>query len=83
MPSSALDPISENEFYANMFEKVKNKFTFLITHRLSCLHMMDKILFIEKGVLIGNGTFGELLKNNHEFYDYYHMQAKNYTHINN
>ena len=45
----------------------KNITIILITHRLSTVKNCDKILLLEKGKIINEGTFEELIKLNKNF----------------
>lgn len=42
----------------------------LVTHRLSVLKQVDRVLFMEHGRIIAVGTFAELLKNNLRFKEF-------------
>ncbi|WII73685.1 ABC transporter ATP-binding protein [Bdellovibrio sp. 22V] len=48
----------------------------LVTHRLSALHQVDRILFMEEGRIIDQGTFEELLSRNQKFREYTTTVAK-------
>lgn len=48
----------------------------LVTHRLSALPRVDRILFMEEGKIIDQGTFEELLGRNQKFRDYTSSVAK-------
>ena len=78
-PSSALDPISEDNFYKNVLEIVDNKISVFITHKMSLLNIMDKICLLENGVIIEFGKFNDLMNNSEKFYNYYSTQAKYYN----
>ncbi len=68
--SSALDMDSEAEL-TSLLESFKGEITIIsIAHRLSTLKHCDKLLFMEKGSVVGQGTFSELHKNNETFKRY-------------
>lgn len=48
----------------------------LVTHRLSALNRVDRILFMEEGQIIDSGTFEELLARNEKFRAYTTSVAK-------
>lgn len=48
----------------------------LVTHRLSALGKVDRILFMEEGRIIDQGTFAELLARNQKFREYTTSVAK-------
>ncbi|KYG67792.1 ABC transporter permease [Bdellovibrio bacteriovorus] len=51
----------------------------LVTHRLSALHQVDRILFMEEGQIVDSGTFEELLGRNQKFREYTTTVAKEAT----
>jgi ABC-type multidrug transport system fused ATPase/permease subunit len=51
----------------------------LVTHRLSALHRVDRILFMEEGQILDQGTFEELLARNAKFREYTTSVAKEAT----
>ncbi len=58
---SAVDTKTEKTILANLQENRKDKTTILIAHRISTVQAMDKLLFLENGALIAQGTHQELL----------------------
>ena len=78
-PSSALDPIAEQEMYRNMFEACKGKTVIFISHRLSSATMADRVYMFEKGKIIEQGTHRELLAHNGKYADMWHKQADTYA----
>ena len=77
-PSSALDPIAESELMESIKTIGKEHVLFLISHRLSAMHDMDKIMLLKNGHLAEKGTHQELMKANGEYALLYHMQAQKY-----
>lgn len=77
-PSSALDPIAEYNMYCNMMEAAKGKTVFFISHRMSSARMADRILFLENGRIVEQGTHDELIKRNGRYAEMFHLQAQNY-----
>lgn len=64
---SAVDTKTEERIIANLKQTRKGKTTILIAHRVSTVKNMDKIALIEKGELIGFGTYDELIKDSPTF----------------
>lgn len=77
-PSSALDPIAEYNMYCNMMEASEGKTVFFISHRMSSARMADRILFLEHGQIVEEGTHEELLAKNGRYASMFHLQAQNY-----
>ena len=61
--TSALDNESEKRIKAALESYTKDKITMTIAHRLSTIEHADKILVLQKGKIVAQGTHGELLKN--------------------
>lgn len=58
---------------------MKNKTVISIAHRLSALKNMDKIIVLDNGKIIENGTQKELLKNKDGiFHHLYTLQTEGY-----
>ena len=65
--TSALDNITEKAVMDAVNNLNKNKTIILIAHRLSTVKNCDKIFLLEKGELVCEGTFEELIKVNDNF----------------
>ena len=61
---SAVDTKTEATILENLRTTREGKTTILIAHRISTIERMDKILFIEDGLLAAVGTHQELYENN-------------------
>lgn len=77
-PSSALDAKSEEKLFHSVQEELKNKTTFLISHRLSNIIHCDKIIFIKNGTIQSIGTHEDVLKNQ-EYAEMYKLQLSKYS----
>ena len=80
-PTSALDPTAEYELMDNINKAGKNKIVLLISHRLSCVQDVQKILFLDNGRIVGQGTHTQLMEQKGVYADMYRMQAEAY-HMN-
>ncbi len=59
--TSALDSITEKQIQTAIFELISDKTAIVIAHRLSTILRMDRILVLENGKIIEQGTHQELL----------------------
>ncbi|MBO5375076.1 MAG: ABC transporter ATP-binding protein [Clostridia bacterium] len=80
-PSSALDPIAENEMYNNMMKAGEGKAMIFISHRLSSAVSADRVYMLENGEVIESGTHAELMAMNGKYADMFKKQAQNYVDI--
>ena len=80
-PSSALDPVAENEMYNNMMRAGEGKAMIFISHRLSSAVSADRIYMLENGEVVESGTHAELMKLNGKYADMFKKQAQNYVDI--
>ena len=77
-PTAALDPISESEVYQNYFKLSKNKISLFITHRLASTQFCDRIIYIEQGQVIEDGSHHDLLDKKGKYFDLFETQAYYY-----
>ena len=78
-PSSALDPIAEYELNKAMETAAKGKTVFYISHRLSTTRDADRIIMLERGRIIEEGTHKELLARNGKYAEMWNAQAGKYN----
>lgn len=78
-PSSALDPIAEYELNKAMESAAKGKTVFYISHRLSTTRDADRIIMLERGHIIEEGTHTELLARNGKYAEMWNAQAGKYN----
>jgi ATP-binding cassette, subfamily B, bacterial HlyB/CyaB len=73
--TSALDYESERIVQQNMAQIARGRTVFVIAHRLSALRMADRIITIERGRLIEDGTHDQLIKTGGRYATLYRLQA--------
>lgn len=72
--TSHLDIESEKKIQDSLHEFFKNVTAIVIAHRLTTIKLMDRILVIEKGKIIENGSFDELYAKKGRFYELWEKQ---------
>ncbi|MEK4250101.1 ABC transporter ATP-binding protein [Paenibacillus sp. FSL W7-1287] len=77
-PSSALDPMSEYHLNQVMLEKAEDRPIIFISHRLSTTKMADRILMMENGQIIEQGSHEELMKIDGKYAQMFNLQASRY-----
>ena len=75
-PSATLDIESESIIFNNIFEQTANATLLLISHSLSNLRKMDKIIVIEKGKISEIGSHIELINKGGEYSHWYKIQKQ-------
>ena len=61
--SSALDYMTDARLREQLKEKTEGRTTFIVSQRVNSVQDADRILVLDGGELVGNGTHDELLKN--------------------
>lgn len=78
-PSSSLDPEAEHRVFEAMERHCRGKTTLFTSHRLSNLSMADRIVVIENGRIVEQGSRDELLSNPRRFAELYQYQAEKFA----
>lgn len=77
--SSSLDPEAEFRIFESLKEHAHGKITLLTSHRLTNVHLASRIIVLEHGRVIEQGTRQELLQNKDgRFAELYQYQAQRY-----
>lgn len=77
-PTAALDPESECNLLNNLKEELYGKTLIFTSHRLSAVHLADKIVLLENGRVREEGNHKELLELNEEYARLYRLQVDTY-----
>ena len=77
-PTAALDPIAENEIYVKYNELTYNHTSIFISHRLSSTRFCDRIIFLDKGQVVEEGTHESLMAKGGKYKKMYEMQSYYY-----
>lgn len=73
-PSSALDPISERDFWTRVMDWSSDSISLFTTHRLQGIKNADYFIVLKNGELVEQGVFDEIMNNKSEFYNLYTAQ---------
>lgn len=80
-PSSALDPIAEYQLNHAMLSATKDKTVIFISHRLSTTRLADRIIMLEQGRIVEQGSHQELLEKNGKYAQMWRVQAGAYIEV--
>ena len=75
-PTSSVDAQNERQIFQNIFTSFSNQTILATVHRLHLLPLFDRVIWFERGAIIAEGTFPELLASNDRFqalWNTYHM----------
>jgi ABC-type multidrug transport system fused ATPase/permease subunit len=77
-PSSNLDPKAEHDIFENLKMITDGKMTIFTSHRLSNISLADRIIVLEKGKIVEDGTSRQLLTNNGRYAQLYRYQQEKF-----
>lgn len=77
-PTSALDPRAEQALFERIRELCAGRTVLLISHRFSSVRSADRILVLDKGQLIEEGTHRELMALGGQYAELFTLQAAAY-----
>jgi len=78
-PTSALDAQAEYELFERLRKLTEARTAVYISHRFSTVRRADRILFLERGQLVEEGSHEELMALAGRYARLFHMQASAYT----
>lgn len=77
-PTASLDARAEYEVFQRFAELTCGKMAVLISHRFSTVRMADRILVLENGSILEQGTHSELLARGGRYAELFELQAAGY-----
>jgi ATP-binding cassette subfamily B protein len=77
-PTAALDARAEYQVFVRFAELTQGRMAVLISHRFSTVRMADRILVLQGGTLVDQGTHEELLERGGLYAELFSLQAAGY-----
>jgi len=77
-PTASIDAVTEEKIFSSLEKNMEGKTVILITHRFSTVKNADKILMLEYGKIIEQGSHKELMQLKGKYAELYTMQANRY-----
>ncbi|TDT97425.1 ATP-binding cassette subfamily B protein [Streptomyces sp. 846.5] len=78
-PTAALDVRAEAEFFDSFVELTHGLTTLLISHRFSSVRRADRIVVLEHGRVVEDGTHESLLEHKGRYAELFHLQAERFA----
>lgn len=73
-PNAALDKMGEKKIMNTFFELTKNKIGVFISHKIAHVMLADKIIYLDEGKIVAEGTHEELLKTCPSYKEIYDLE---------
>jgi ABC-type multidrug transport system fused ATPase/permease subunit len=77
-PTSAIDAESEYKIFNRIYDFFKNKTVIIISHRFSTVRNADRIIVLDEGKIIEEGSHKELIAMNGKYAKAFRLQAEGY-----
>jgi ATP-binding cassette, subfamily B, bacterial len=77
-PTSAIDANAEYNIFNSIFEEYKDKTALIVSHRFSTVRRANRIVVIDKGKIVEQGSHEELLENGRTYHNLFTKQAEGY-----
>ena len=75
--TASVDSETEKEIQRALENLVQGRTTIAIAHRLSTLHRADRLVVLDRGQVVEEGTHDELMARGGAYYNLYQAQARN------
>ena len=77
-PTAAIDAASEAKIFSKIYEFFEGKTVIIISHRFSTVRNADRIIVIDDGKIVEQGTHEQLLKLGGKYAQGFRLQAEGY-----
>ncbi|MEB3230033.1 MAG: ABC transporter ATP-binding protein [Leptolyngbyaceae bacterium] len=78
-PTAALDPKNEHEIYQIFKAIAQNRMAVVVSHRLALAKMCDRIIVLEQGTIIEQGSHDELMGHHGVYHTMFSRQKSSYV----
>ncbi len=78
-PTASIDAVSEANIFNRIYKFIENKTVIIVSHRFSTVRNADRIIVLDKGEIVEDGSHEELMKNKGKYYEAFTLQAKGYN----
>jgi len=74
-PTASIDPLEESRIYSKFVEMSKDKTAIIITHRLGSTKVADRVVVMDKGAIIEEGSHNKLMQKQGVYTKMYNSQS--------
>ncbi len=78
-PTAAIDAVAEAKIFRRIYNFFKHKTVIIISHRFSTVRSADRIIVLDKGKIVEQGSHTQLLALNGKYAHSFNLQAKGYA----
>jgi len=78
-PTASIDAQSEYNIFSNIYDFFEGKTVIIISHRFSTVRNADRIIVLDKGQIVEEGSHEQLIKLNGKYAEGFRLQAEGYT----
>lgn len=78
-PTASIDAVSEYKIFNRLYKEITKKTLIIVSHRFSTVRNAQRIIVIDKGKIVEQGSHKELLKLEGFYAHSFHLQAEGYN----
>ncbi len=78
-PTASIDAVSEYKIFNQLYKAIKDKTLIIVSHRFSTVRNAERILVLDKGSVVEQGSHAELIKLGGIYAKSFALQAKGYN----
>jgi len=77
-PTASIDAIAESKIFNRLYQQINHKILIIISHRFSTVRNAGRIIVIDKGQIVEQGSHQQLIKKKGLYAHSFHLQAQGY-----
>ncbi len=78
-PTASIDAVSESKIFDRLYKDIKGSTLIIVSHRFSTVRNAQRIIVIDKGKVVEQGSHQQLLANKGVYAHSFNLQAKGYN----